>query len=577
MSESTTDVLVVGAGPTGLMAANELARHGVACRIIDTAPVPPTQSRALAVHARTMETLDLLGVADAVLERGLRVPGIGVRLDGAPSLHLDLLSLPTRFPFVVILPQTETMAVLESRLTASGVSVERGVEWLDFVEQHGWVTSRVRSAGGALSVIHSRYLIAADGAHSPVRHALGLPFVGAADDLVAHLADVTIDGDVDRNRLHIYSGARGFALLVPFRDGTMRVVAIDFADQRAVHTVELGPSDTGALELDELQATIDAIVPMRLTLREPRWITRFGAHHRQVRSYRAGRVFLAGDAAHVHNPAGGQGMNTGLQDACNLAWKLAFVLRGRAPHALLDTYQSERRPVGAHVLRLTERMLRVMLVRGRVMRTVRDLIVRAAFPLGSVRRAMRYTLSGLDIDYRDTVRARRDRTRGLGAHAVQAGDRLPDVRLENARRDAIRLYEVLRAPAYTMCIVASLAKLVRDRRGLLELVRTVNQRCGDAVQIFVVLDTGIPDSMSVGAPPLVDVQREFRTVLGADHGSVLLLRPDGYVAFHRRGFEPKPIMAALASWVSPPVAANGSVSRDALTREPAGAARESAR
>jgi 2-polyprenyl-6-methoxyphenol hydroxylase-like FAD-dependent oxidoreductase len=522
-----------------------------------------------------METLDLVGVADTVLERGMRVPGIGVRLDGAPSLYLDLSSLPTRFPFVVILPQTETASILEARLAELGVTVERGGEGLDFVEQHGWVTSRVRSASGALSVIHSRYLIGCDGAHSPVRHALGFPFVGAADDLVAHLADVTIDGDVDRGRLHIFSSTRGLALLVPFRDGTMRVVAIDVADQRAVHTVDLGPADTGALELAELQATIDAIVPMRLTLSEPRWITRFGAHHRQVRSYRAGRVFLAGDAAHVHNPAGGQGMNTGLQDACNLAWKLAFVLRGRAPHALLDTYNAERRPVGAHVLRLTERMLHVMLVRGRGMRVVRDVVVRAVFPLASVRRAMRRTLSGLDIGYRDTLRARRDRSRTLGPHSVQAGDRLPDVRLEDARRDAMRLYEVIRAPAYTLCLVASLAKLVRDRRSLVELVRAVSARCGDAVQIFVVLDTGVPDSLSLGAPPLVDVQREFRAALGTDHGSVLLLRPDGYVAFHRRGFDPKPIIAALAPWVSPPVVAGSAgstpIAAPRSQRDPEGA------
>lgn len=571
MSESTTDVLIVGAGPTGLLAAGELARHGVACRIIEKAPEPPTQSRALAVHARTMETLDLLGAADTFLERGFRVPGIGVRLDDAPSMYLDLSPLPTRFPFVVILPQTETAQILESRLGGTGVAVEHGVEWLDFVEQHGWVTSRVRSSTGALSVIHSRYLIACDGAHSPVRHALGMPFVGAADDLVAHLADVTVDGDVDRGRLHIFSGSRGLALLVPFRDGTMRVVAIDFADQLALRTAEVGLADTGALALAELQATIDAIVPTPLTLSEPRWITRFGAHHRQVRSYRAGRVFLAGDAAHVHNPAGGQGMNTGLQDACNLAWKLAFVLRGRAPYALLDTYQTERHPVGAHVLRLTERMLRVMLVRNGAMRAVRNLVVRAVFPLTAVRQAMRRTISGLDIDYRDTTRARRDRSRALGARAVQSGHRIPDVRLENSRREAVRLYEMLRAPAYTVCLVASLAKLVRDRRSLVELVRTVSERCGDAVQIFVVLDTGIPDSMSLGAPPLVDVQREFRNMLGAEHGSVLLFRPDGYVAFHRRGFDVKSIMAALAPWVRSPVPAEG-----VITQWHAETARESA-
>jgi 2-polyprenyl-6-methoxyphenol hydroxylase-like FAD-dependent oxidoreductase len=544
VNESTTDVLVVGAGPTGLLAASELARLGVHCRIIDRAPHRSPYSRALAIHARTLEMLDLLGVAPELVERGNRVPGMGLRSDGGPSAFLDMSPLATHFPYVLILPQGETEEVLEARLASMGVGVERGVEWLDFAEQHGWVTSRVRTPDGETSLIHARYLIGCDGGHSAVRHALGLPFTGASDDIVAFLADVEADGAVDRGRLHLFSSRRGLAVLVPFKEGALRVIAIDFTKQRSVAA--------DPLTLDELQETVDAIVPMNLALREPRWITRFGAQHRLVRRYRSGRVFLAGDAAHVHNPAGGQGMNTGLQDACNLAWKLAFVLTGRAPHALLQSYHAERRPVGAHVLRLTERMLRALLVRGRVRRAARNLMTRITLSFPPVRHALRDAIAGLDIDYRFTDRSKRDRARGLPAHALQAGEHVPDVRLEDAQRRPVRLYDLLHAPRYTLFMSISLRRLVRDRRSLAELVRGVDAWCGDAIQSFVVLDVGVPDALGLEAPALIDVTRDFADRLGAGDASVMLIRPDGYVAFHHRGFDLDTVVGARRSGVGPP-------------------------
>ncbi|HEX5438876.1 MAG TPA: FAD-dependent monooxygenase [Gemmatimonadaceae bacterium] len=549
MSESTTDVLIVGAGPTGLFAATVLARLGVACRIIDKAPGRAPQSRALGVHARTLETLDLVGIADAFIEHGEHTAGMSMRFDTGPRLFLDMTRLESRFPYILIQPQSDTEAMLEARLAEFGTTVEREVEWMDFTEGRDGVLSHLRLRNGQDAQVRSRYLIGCDGAHSAVRHALELPFMGAADAMVAFLADVELDGALDRSRLHMFGSPRGLTVFFPFADRYVRVIAIDFTAQ---HTTPDTP-----LTLPELQQSVDAITPIRFVLRDPRWITRFGAHHRQVAAYRVGggRIFVAGDAAHVHNPAGGQGMNTGLQDAFNLGWKLGFVLTGRAPESLLDSFQAERHPVGADVLRLTERMLRVFFVRNAALRLLRDMGTRLLLPRAAVQRAMRRTISGIGISYRFTDQARRDRCRTLRAHAVQAGDRVPDVTIERAGEAPSRLYLLLRDPAYVIFIVARLDALSRDRRRLAELVRFVRDRYGDSgvIRPFVVLDTEVPAALGIEAPIIVDRAREFRDRVGAEHGSVLLVRPDAYVGFHFRGFDRRALARAFRGWVQAPV------------------------
>lgn len=392
------EVLIVGAGPTGLLAAAELARRGIDCRIIEREERRSPHSKALAVHARTLEVLDLAGgLADQLVSHGLPVPGIGLSPDGRPPVLVSLARLDSRYPFILVLPQRDTEEVLESHLSRLGVMVQRGTELITVTQDRDGVTATLRRGGERLEV-RSRYMIGSDGAHSAVRTALGLSFEGRRYGLQALLADAEVEGREPAGWLRMFTSDRGPMLLVPFRDGSVRVVVIDFAKQHAPPDAEL--------DLADLQDSVDAIAPSRLVLSAPRWRARFGAAQRQVDSYRVGRVFLAGDAAHVHNPLGGQGMNIGLQDAWNLGWKLALVLRGGAPDALLDTYHAERHPVGARTLRLTDTLLRGVLLRGAIPRAARRLVLSSVVPLPAAQRRIAETISGLAVSYPDGGRFR---------------------------------------------------------------------------------------------------------------------------------------------------------------------------
>jgi hypothetical protein len=397
---------------------------------------------------------------------------------------------------------------------------------------------------GSEERIRSRYLIGCDGAHSAVRHAVGLPFEGTNYDSVVFLADVKIEGEeFVKSRITNFTSRRGFVSVLPFLGEYSRIFAVDFAKQHRAAGEEL--------TLADLQDTVDAIVPMKLMMREPRWLTRFYAPSRQAPTNRAGRVFLAGDAAHAHSPAGGQGMNTGLQDAFNLSWKLAMVVHGEAPEELLASYDAEHHPVDARIQRETDMMLRSFLLHNPALKAARDLAARTLIPLRPVHRRLAGDLSGIGTNYRFTEGAREDRRRGLPAGALGAGDRVPDLELWDVRRPSVRLYELLREPGYALFVFASSTRLGAYRGSLGALVRSVNDSfSGEVVRPYVVLDEGTPDAVETEAPVLIDFKGQFRGKLGAGHSSVLLVRPDGYLAFHRTGHNLQTLSSALAPWAA---------------------------
>ncbi|GGZ39535.1 3-(3-hydroxyphenyl)propionate hydroxylase [Streptomyces inusitatus] len=376
----TDDVLIVGAGPVGLSAAAELRRRGVRCRLVDRLPARLPYAKAVGVQPRTFEIWDRMGLARAALEAAIPLRGQLVWVNGRERARIEL-ALPPEVPYgFAALPQYETERLLEEYVAGLGTAVERGTELLSFAQDRDGVTAALRTASGAEEEVRVGHLIGCDGAHSTVRKGLGLAFGGGAFPEEYMLADVEADWDLPYGYVvrssHLAddgstddllacvplpgTGRYRMSMLVP-PELSARAEGGGGGGESAggdgvAHGLEGGPEDGRALpELSRIQAVVDRLAPEPAVLSRMRWSSVFRVSHRIVDRYGDGRVFVAGDAAHIHPPTGAQGMNTGIQDACNLAWKLALVVRGEAGSALLGSYDAERRPVGEEVVGRTVR------------------------------------------------------------------------------------------------------------------------------------------------------------------------------------------------------------------------------
>ncbi|WP_374119318.1 FAD-dependent monooxygenase [Streptomyces sp. RKAG290] len=370
----TTDVLIAGAGPVGLSAAAELRRHGVRCRLVDRLPARLPFAKAVGIQPRTLELWDRMGLARTVLEAAIPISGQLVFVNGVERARFEL-TLPPEVPYgFAALPQYETERILEAYVADLGTEIERGTELLSFAQDPDGVTARLRTASGASEEVRAGYLIGCDGAHSVVRKALGLGFEGGAFPEEYMLADVEADWDLPHDYTvrssHLTDDGSTDDLLVCIPlpgTGRYRMSTLVPPELSAAATDPVGAPGDGvthglesgrAPELSDIQAVVDRLAPRPATLSRMRWASVFRISHRIVDRYADGRVFVAGDAAHIHPPTGAQGMNTGIQDACNLAWKLALAVRGEGGPALLAGYDAERRPVGEEVVGRTVRHAR---------------------------------------------------------------------------------------------------------------------------------------------------------------------------------------------------------------------------
>ena len=517
-----TDVLIVGAGPTGLTTAIELARRNINIRIIERRTKPSTRSKALVVHARTIEFMDILGVSGEMVCRGYTSPGIDFSSNAKKPLRANMYGLDTRFPFILVLPQAETEAILERRLNDFGVEVERGHSLTDFKETESGVTSTVEFKNAEFK-IQSQYIVGADGAKSAVRKTLELPFEGSSYDWTAFLGDVQLKGHHAEGGTEQHSNNRGLAFIVPFDDGSHRIVTIDRNYQ--------GDDDTRELKLSELQESISAILEKPVELSEPKWLSRWGASLRLAPTYRIGRAFMGGDAVHTHSPAGGQGLNTGVQDAFNLGWKLALAVEGTAPKTILDTYNDERHAIGEKVLRTSDFLLKSLLLRQPILRKLRTILFQLLIPLPPVQRNLALNLSGLGISYET----------GTGD---LAGKRIPDMELMTAKHELVRLYNLLSFPGYTMLLFIDPDQVQQERDKIDRLIGYADDRLNPQI----VLNNGLPELHDFQANTLVDYRGDLETKLGNQTGRVILIRPDGYVACDLPTLDPDVFAQQLRNW-----------------------------
>ncbi|HTU12942.1 MAG TPA: FAD-dependent monooxygenase [Allosphingosinicella sp.] len=376
------DVLIVGAGPTGLALACALQQAGVDHLLIDALEAGQGLSRAAVVHAHTLEMLARIGVAAPLEAEGIPLSRFTVRDRDRPLLGVGFERLPSVFRHILMVPQSTTEAVLAARLESLGGRIHRGVEALVAARGAEGATVRVRTKAGE-RMIGARFVVGADGMHSVIRAAAGIPFDGETYGESFALADVRMDWPL-RDEVSLFFSPAGMMVVAPLPDGAFRIVA----------TVEEG---TEPKDLAEIQALLDARGPGggAAWLRAVVWTSRFRVHHRLAGRYRAGPFLLMGDAAHVHSPAGGQGMNTGIVDAVVLGEALARVVRDGEGPALLDHYTALRRPAAAQVLAFASRLTRIATLRSRPGRLVRNLLLRLLDRLPPFKRKLTMALSGL--------------------------------------------------------------------------------------------------------------------------------------------------------------------------------------
>jgi 2-polyprenyl-6-methoxyphenol hydroxylase-like FAD-dependent oxidoreductase len=416
-------VLIVGAGPTGLVLALWLTRLGVDIRIVDSASEPGTTSRALAVQARTLEFYRQIGLAATLVDRGRRLEAVNLWVAGQrvarPVFGTMGVGL-SPFPYALIFPQDEHERVLIEHLAEAGVKVERRVELLGFEDAGSHVVARLRRADGTEETCEAAYLAGCDGAHSTVREGLGIGFLGGTYEHLFYVADVDARGPAVNGELHASLDEAEFVAIFPLKgDGRARFVGV---------VREEAETKREGLSWDDVSK--DLLGRMRIEVERVNWFSTYQVHHRVADRFRKGRAFLLGDAAHIHSPVGGQGMNTGIGDAVNLAWKVAAVLRGHAHASLVDSYEPERIAFARRLVATTDRAFILITSRGPIARWVRRSVVPRVFPILASFRAMRRlmfrTLSQTAINYRGSPLS-------MGtAGRVRGGDRLPWVTLDGA-------------------------------------------------------------------------------------------------------------------------------------------------
>lgn len=539
------DVLVVGAGPVGLTAAAELRRHGVDCRIVDRLPVPHPDAKAIGIVPRTLEVWDAMGLVRRALDEAAPHLGQLVFIDGKPRPRVELTLPPENpYPFAT-LPQCTTERLLTEHLARFGTEVERSTELRSLETHPDYVEAVLAHADGRTEKLHARYVVGCDGAHSLVRKAAGLTFEGDAFPEQYMIGDVEVDwelpaghsmravsldanGEMDDMLVCIpMPGVRRYwmSTLLP----SARAAGEDASN--ASDGTNLGLGDGHGPDISRFQAVLDRLAPEVTTASTLRWSSIFRTSHRIVDRYRNGRLFVAGDAAHIHPPIGGQGLNTGVQDAYNLAWKLALTVRGLAAEDLLESYHAERHPVAQEVI---------------------DRTVRHA---GTVRRAgTRPSNNGDDAEtqlrrqaqllvaYPDgplTQPQAADRTPEAGP-APAPGDRAPDCRglLSDLATYPRRMFDLLRTPRHVLLLFADAEHASGDGAARLEACAAEAHRASHGLlDAYLVTAAEVPqDARPVGLrPPRVrDVAGEFRDTYAPRAGEAILIRPDGYLSgrFH---------------------------------------------
>lgn len=527
-----TDCLIVGAGPVGLTLACRLKQYGLSCRILDKLGKPVKRTKAAAIWTRSTEIFAQMELAAPLLKNGLKVYGATFFSGGKPLTELTLDSIDSVHNYVLMIAQHQTEKVLRQRLKEQGVTVEYDSQVNSIEQEDDLVTVTIESG----ERLKARWLVGCDGAHSFVRHSQGLSFEGQKRESRWIVGDLHVEGLPLSDRLLLIMHKKGPAGLFPLGNSTYRAVAetetTDEDAESALPKLLQERTQFKALKIQEVQ---DAGY--------------FSINERQVDQYRVGRVFLAGDSAHVQSPIGGQGMNTGIQDAENLAWKLALVAKGLAKERLLDTYHEERHPVGEWLVETTSRSTDLITSKQPVLAAIRPQATRLLASLPPVQDKLRNTLAELEINYRHSSLSREPQYIGDGwrpRDGIKAGERAPDriVRFEGEER---LLSSAFRHGKFQLLLFSGGRTPEQVKAG--PLLRSLERNHSELVQsIYICSSTGSADGVECAV--VVDLQQELHQVYAADEPSAYLIRPDGYVAYRCRPIDEVELLNFLDEWAA---------------------------
>lgn len=521
-------VLVVGAGPTGLTLAIRLRQAGVDCLLVDRNPEPAPWSRALGLQARTLEIFDALGVLSAIRQHSKQVEAVHVHNQNGQLFDLDLTGLDAPFPWLLSCPQPQVEHCLEDHYLALGGHLVRGVELAEFRQEGHTVNASLHEPStGTHYSLESDLVVGCDGGHSSVRQQLGISFEGM--ELADHflLADVQVPWSLESNAAHALLLPEGALLALPLPDGNWRLVLNMAADQDTDEELTLAP----------FQQRLQQFWPQLPQLSAPLWLSRFSVQRRLAGRYRVNRVLLAGDACHVQSPLGAQGMNTGIADAFNLAWKIALFVQGIGGGRLLDSYETERRPVASAMLTRVDLASRSWFSRNSLVRSARDSVLKLAGRQSGFSRSVLRRMSQLEISYTDSMLV----ASGSGLFAAMAdegpkpGERMPDAKMTELHSgEPIRLQAFLREPVHHLFVQVSAELQPQEVVAAYALADRVPEQFGQWVRSTVVVPDKLPDVLAEIGEFDINVLRddgaEFQQRFGKGPG-LWLMRPDGHLAF----------------------------------------------
>ncbi|MFC2075152.1 FAD-dependent monooxygenase [Bdellovibrionota bacterium] len=543
MAKSSNEILVVGAGPTGLTMACSLLRHGVPARLIEKTEVGSKESRAISIQPRTMEVLEEIGVLDPILSIGRRLSIANAYRGEKRVLRLSFSKLDAPYPFILLCPQDETERILENRLKELGGEVERSVELVSFNQDDGKVFSKLKSSDGSENTFTSSYLVGCDGVNSVVRKEININFEGYSFEETFAIADLSLFWNRANDEGHFFLSPDGIVMVVPLPGNDVYRIFVKLDEE----------SNRDNLSLEFFQSIIDRRLPSypHISLHSPTWMTPFNIHYRVASSFQKGKVFLAGEAAHVHGPLLGQGMNLGIQDSYNLAWKLASVQSGVGRKHLLKSYTIERHPIAANTLTATEFFIKTVSLPIFWMQFLRNLFIRIVLKPKSIQNFIKRAISQLASHYRKSLIVKDAFPWGFLKRGLKPGDRVPDIAKVQSYyiEDGQRLFDLFRGTKHHLLLFCGTKPSEQVLKRLQKIATEVTKKYEKLIVSHMVLSPEIEQKEQFSLPTVLkDEDGTFHKTCGVKTETLLLVRPDGYIGFRSRPAKAKTLFKYLEEY-----------------------------